>query len=95
MKSRAVSGWAGIASVIARNAAASIGLRGASTAMIWATALPRRVMHTASPAAARSTSSLKCAFALAGLTLFTLRLLANYLVAHSTNVAALLRFPLA
>jgi hypothetical protein len=40
-------------------------------------------MQTASPAAARSTSSLKCAFASARLTLITPCLLTNQMVTHS------------
>jgi hypothetical protein len=71
MKSRAVCGCIGIASVIAGNAAGSMRFGGVSTAVIYATAFPRRVMHTASPAATRSTSSLKRAFASASLTVFT------------------------
>ena len=71
IKSRARSDCTGIASVIARNAGTSMGFRGMSAAMICATGLPRRVMHTGFPAAASSTSSLKCAFASARLTVLT------------------------
>src|SRR5215813_2305498 len=77
-----------MASVMARSAAISMGLRGASTAVICATALPRRVMHTGSPPAASSTSRLNCVFASARLTLFTRQLLlTSYLVIYSTGVA--------
>src|SRR5271165_731693 len=85
IKSRAVSGCIGIASVMARNAATSMRFRGVSTAVICATALPRRVMHTVSPAAASSTSRLKCAFASARPTLFTPHLLTNYPVTYNTS----------
>jgi hypothetical protein len=45
--------------------------RCASTAVSSATGLPRRVMHTGSPAAASSTRLLRCAFASARLTFLT------------------------
>src|ERR1700694_586962 len=71
----------GMASVRARSAATSIRLRGVPTALSCPTGLPRRVMHTGSPAAARSTSSLKCALASARLTLLIADL-PDYLPGH-------------
>jgi hypothetical protein len=58
-------------SVIACKAVGSMRFRPRSIAVSCATGLPRRMMQTASPAAARVTNSLKCAFASARLTCFT------------------------
>jgi hypothetical protein len=69
MKSRAVCGCTGIASVIARSASGQCVARGIDRRNLCHRLAARRVMHTASPAAERSTSSLKWAFALARLTL--------------------------
>src|SRR5258707_13061113 len=70
-----------MASVILRSAATSMGLRGLEIAEICTMGLPRRVMHTGSPAAACSTNSLSCALALARLTLFIFES-PDYLTGH-------------
>src|SRR6185437_7095359 len=91
MNLRADSFCIDIASTIARTAATSMGLRTASAEMSCATVLPRRVIRTISPLAARTTSLLRCALASV---MFTLPMMVSgpsgYTSSHSY---AITRYP--